>query len=337
MRNFILKLFILASAAGLPAAALAQDIHFSQFFETPLYRNPALAGIVDGDIRVQSVYRSQWNSAANAYKTVSLNAEYKLPVKNDDYVTLGLQVFHDRAGSTGLNTTHVLPALNYHKSLSTDRNRYLSFGFMGGLVQRTIDRSSIKTTSTYQTGYDGETALIPQYKYFDGSAGVSFNTQLGENERNNLVIGVAYHHFNKPRNSFYNDANSTVQAKWVYSADIKLAVNESAFVTMYSDHVRQGSYRETISGLLYGLKIGPYTETPDYILQAGAFLRWGDAVIPTLQMDYRPFAVSLSYDINISRLAAATNGRGGYELSVKYIGFLNRDNSSANAVRCPRF
>jgi hypothetical protein len=231
----------------------------------------------------------------------------------------------------------MLPALNYHKSLSADRNMYLSFGFMGGLVQRTIDRSSIKTTSTYQSGFDGETALVPQYKYFDGSAGVSFNTQLGENSMNNLVLGVAYHHFNKPKNSFFNDANIMVQAKWVYSADVKMAVNESAFVTIYNDHVRQGSYSETISGLLYGLKIGPYTETPDYVLQAGAFLRWGDAVIPALQLDYRPFAVSLSYDINISKLAAATNGRGGYELSVKYVGFLNRDNSSADAVRCPRF
>ena len=54
----------------------AQDIHFSQIFETPLLRNPALEGLFSGDIRVQTVYRSQWNSVTNAYSTSSANVEY---------------------------------------------------------------------------------------------------------------------------------------------------------------------------------------------------------------------------------------------------------------------
>jgi type IX secretion system PorP/SprF family membrane protein len=317
--------------------ARAQDLHFSQFFEAPLYRNPALAGIVNADIRVQTVYRSQWNSVANAYKTASLNAEYKLPVVNDDYITLGTQIFYDRAGSIGMKTIHVLPALNYHKSLSEDRNSYLSVGFMAGVVQRSIDRSRMKKTNSYTNGTDGESNLIPQYHYFDGSAGISYNTQIGQNEMNNLVVGVAYHHFNKPKSSFYNNYNVTVQPKWVYSADVKFSINESSFVTVYNDHTRQGSYSETLSGMMYGLNIGAYTENPDYTLQAGAFLRWGDAVIPTLQLDYRPFTVSLSYDVNISRLTISSYGRGGFELSLKYAGFLNRESSTSETMRCPRF
>ncbi|HET9279065.1 MAG TPA: type IX secretion system membrane protein PorP/SprF, partial [Flavitalea sp.] len=42
-------------------SAKSQDLHLSQFFETPLLRNPALAGIFTGDVRVQAVYRDQWN------------------------------------------------------------------------------------------------------------------------------------------------------------------------------------------------------------------------------------------------------------------------------------
>jgi type IX secretion system PorP/SprF family membrane protein len=327
---FLMSLLNICSAA-------AQDIHFSQFFEAPLYRNPALAGIVNADVRVQTVYRSQWNSVANAYKTASLNAEYKLPVVNDDYITLGTQIFYDRAGSIGMKTIHVLPALNYHKSLSEDRNAYLSVGFMAGVVQRSIDRSQMKTTNSYTNGTDGESNLIPQYHYFDGSAGISYNTQIGQNEMNNLVVGVAYHHFNKPKSSFYNNYNVVVQPKWVYSADVKFSINESSFLTVYNDHTKQGSYSETLSGMMYGLNIGAYTENADYTLQAGAFLRWGDAVIPTLQLDYHPFTVSLSYDVNISRLTTSSYGRGGFELSLKYAGFLNRENSTSGAMRCPRF
>src|SRR3982751_5724788 len=101
----------------------AQDIHFSQFFEAPLLRNPSLAGIFSGDIRGQAVYRDQWNSITNAYKTGSMNAEYKVPIgKANDFVTAGLQILYDRAGTVSWVSTHILPALNYHKSLGVERN-----------------------------------------------------------------------------------------------------------------------------------------------------------------------------------------------------------------------
>ena len=55
----------------------SQDIHFSQFYDAPLMRNPSLAGIFTGDVRIQMVYRDQWRSVTNAYRSGSLNAEYK--------------------------------------------------------------------------------------------------------------------------------------------------------------------------------------------------------------------------------------------------------------------
>src|SRR5688572_28938134 len=174
----------------------AQDIHFSQFFEAPLLRNPALAGIFSGDIRLQAVYRTQWNSVTVPYQTGSLNGEYKLPVgANDDFLTVGGQILYDKAGSVALTSTHVLPALNYHKSLRSDKNMYLSLGFMAGWVQRRIDRSRITTDSQWEgTGYnpgagDGEMNLQNNYSYFDGSIGISFNSQLGTNENTNLFVG----------------------------------------------------------------------------------------------------------------------------------------------------
>src|ERR1700704_1861697 len=143
MKKLIKLLFVL-SLLCYCILVQGQDIHFSQFFEAPLLRNPSLAGIFTGDIRVQAVYRDQWNSVTNAYKTASLNAEYKNPIgKADDFITFGIQMHYDRAGTVGLTTMHVLPALNYHKSMSSSRNSYLSLGFMGGVVQRRIDRSKM--------------------------------------------------------------------------------------------------------------------------------------------------------------------------------------------------
>ncbi|MEO6404602.1 MAG: PorP/SprF family type IX secretion system membrane protein [Ferruginibacter sp.] len=322
----------------------AQDIHFSQIFETPILRNPALAGIFSGDVRIQSVYRSQWNSVTDAYKTVSMNGEYKIPVGNgDDFLTLGAQVLYDRAGTIALTSTHLLPAINYHKSLSAEKNMYISMAFMGGLVQRSIDRSKMTTNSQFNgTGYDGtlgtgETFTSPNYSYMDGSAGMSFNTQLGENVDNNLFLGVAYHHFNQAKKiSFYSSNEFEMKPKWVGSAGVRMSVTESSFITMQADYSQQGSYTETIAGVLYSWKLDD-VENPKYILHAGAYFRLKDAMIPVAKLECKPIAIAISYDANISPLKAASQGRGGFELSLSWQKYLDRYNSSRDAVRCPKF
>ena len=322
----------------LPFGSRAQDIHFSQFFEAPLLRNPSMAGIFTGDIRVQAVYRDQWNSVTQAYKTASLNAEYKMPVgKADDFLTIGIQTLHDRAGTVSWVSTHILPALNYHKSLSVDRNSYLSLGFMGGPVQRRFDRSKMTTNSMYDGLGDGETFVEPKLSYIDVAVGMSYNTQLNENSENNMFLGFAYHHLNKPNNSFYRDASAQVEPKWVASAGVRFSVTPASYITLQGDHSRQAKFVETIAGALYGIKIGPQLDHPLYTLHGGAFLRWNDALIPVIKVDYSPFSVSFSYDVNISKLKTSSLGRGGFELGISYVGFTQRDNSSINAVLCPKF
>jgi type IX secretion system PorP/SprF family membrane protein len=319
-------------------SAMAQDIHFSQFFEAPLLRNPSLAGIYTGDVRVQAVYRDQWRSVTNAYKTASLNGEYKMPVgKGDDFLTLGLQMLYDRAGTVAFTTTHVLPALNFHKSLSENRNSYLSLGFMAGMVQRSIDRSKMTTNSQYEGQGDGEPLLNNQFTHFDGAVGMSFNTQLNENENNNIFVGVAYHHFTKPMASFYRDPTIDRFPKIVASAGVKFSVTEASYLTLQGDFSTQRDFKETIAGALYGVKLGDDLDKPLYTIHGGAFLRWNDAVIPVVKVDYNPFSFSLSYDANISKLKTSSMGRGGFELGISYIGFLDRERSAIKALHCPRF
>ena len=82
--------------------------------------------------------------------------------------------------------------------------------------------------------------------------------------------------------------------------------------------------------------LGPDWEKPDYVIHLGAFYRWNDALIPILKLDYNPFSVAFSYDVNISPLKLSSYGRGGFELSVTYIGW-SRRRSAVDAMFCPRF
>jgi len=316
--------------------AKAQDIHFSQFFETPLLRNPSLAGIFTGDVRVQAVYRDQWNSVTNAYRTGSVNGELKMPIgKSNDFITTGLQIMYDKAGTIGWTSTHVMPALNYHKSLSTDKNSYLSLGFMGGWIQRRFDPSKATTNSQYDNGGIGENFSNTQFSYLDGSVGMSYNSNLAYNPDNNFFIGAAYHHFNRPNQTFfYRNANIELEPKWVFSGGIKLGVADNAYMTILGDHSKQGGFSETVAGMMYGLKLGNDPVNPDYTIHAGTFLRLNDAIIPVVKLDYNPFTFSLSYDANISKLKPSSYGRGGFEISFSYIGFRK---SKGEYLLCPRF
>jgi hypothetical protein len=200
-----------------------------------------------------------------------------------------------------------------------------------------IDRAKMTTNMQYDGLGDGETFPSNQYTYLDGSLGMSFNTNISNDPADNMFIGAAYHHFNRPKNSFFRDPSLELNPKLVFSAGIRFGVTDYSYLTIQADHSRQGSFMESVGGALYGVKLGENPDKPLYTVHAGGFLRWNDAFIPVIKLDYNPFSIALSYDINISKLKPSSYGRGGFELSVSYIGFLNRDNSSINAVLCPRF
>jgi hypothetical protein len=166
---------------------------------------------------------------------------------------------------------------------------------------------------------------------------MSYNSQIGENPDNNIYVGAAYHHFNKATKiSFYGNPNYEMVPKWVGSFGLRMSVNEYSFFTLYGDYSKQGTYTETMGGALYSWRLDDI-EDPKYILHGGVLLRWKDAVIPVTKLDFKPFSVAFSYDANISQLKAASRGRGGYEVSISYQKSFDRNNSSADAVRCPRF
>ncbi len=214
---------------------------------------------------------------------------------------------------------------------------------MGGYVQRRIDRSKITTNNEFDgSGYnpslgDGETLTKFSYHYWDGSVGLSFNSSIAGSATDYYFIGLAYHHFNRPKNSFYQNPPVELNPKFVFSGGVRLSVNEVSYITLQSDYSKQGNYNETIGGITYSRKIGDDYSNPLYTIHFGGYLRWKDAFVPVLKLDYVPFSVAFSYDVNISELKAASQYRGGFEISFTYAGFLDRNNSTKNAVLCPKF
>lgn len=334
--NYLLAACFLMHCVGLNKLN-AQDLHFSQFYEAPLLRNPALAGLYEGDVRIQGIYRSQWGTISNPFQTGSINGEYKFAVgRGDDFLTVGGQVMYDKAGTIQLQTVQMLPMVNFHKSLSQAKNTYLSLGFMGGIVNRRLDRSRVTTNSQYDGFYyngslpDGET-FSSGYSYSDMSVGMSLNSTLGSEDQHTFFAGLAYHHVTKPLNSFYK--NISHLPKWVVSGGLKLNLDELTYITLNGDLSVQEPFKEVIAGGMLSKRLGE-SEGSNYTVHAGTYYRYNDALIPVIKFDVNKISIGLSYDINISNLASASRNRGGFELSLTYLASRPHEYP---VILCPRF
>ena len=87
--------------------------------------------------------------------------------------------------------------------------------------------------------------------------------------------------------------------------------------------VFQGPSHEITAGSLvrYELNAGSlYTLwTKESAIYFGGFYRFRDAVIIASYIDYDRLSLGLSYDINVSSLKTVSTGRGGFEISLRYI------------------
>ncbi|MGN6164963.1 MAG: PorP/SprF family type IX secretion system membrane protein [Flavisolibacter sp.] len=335
------KIVLIVITFSILKSSSAQDINFSQFYELPLLRNPALAGIYRGDVRVTTAFRNQWNSVTVPYKTQALGTELKFGISQNsyDFLSLGLQITNDVAGDSKMGKTQILPLLAYHKSVSSERDAYITLGFLGGVVQQRFDPSNLKFDDQFVGGAYSPTNPTRQtftntnVRYLDAAAGIKYSSVMGYDTK--YYIGGAYFHFTEPKVAFAQTNDIRLNKKFVFNAGLSAATSETDRVIFYLDYFMQGGNNQAQGGVLYKHDIIQEDDDETFSLSGGAFLRWNDAVIPVIKLDYYNWAVGLTYDVNISKLRTASQSRGGFELTLSYSNFLNIRNSSAEKVRCP--
>lgn len=340
------KLSIVLSAIMLQTAAYAQDIHFSQFYENAILRNPALTGIFSGDYKAGVNYRTQWSNISVPFQTMLASAETRIAVNREvgDYVSIGVSATYDRAGSINFTSMQVYPAINYNKVMADGRRSYLSVGFTGGYIQRAFDMSKATFSTQYinggydQTAATGENMRNVSMQAYDLGAGMSFNSTIGPTRNVNYYVGVAGYHVAKPKQTF-NDNGEVLRldTKWTGNLGVKASITNQIGVTVHANYTTQGPYTEMIAGALVSWRATNPEVSKSIILYGGAFVRFKDAWIPTVKIDYNQYSVTASYDFNTSGLRPATNGTAGYEISLFVRGRVKHRDGYRSSVACPRF
>ena len=318
-------------------SARGQDIHFSQFYETALLRNPSLVGLFAEDYKVSAQYRTQWASLSQPYRTMQLGFETHFPVGRDgkNYLAAGVQGYSDKAGRIAMATTGVYGSVSYNQSLSSNRITYLSLGFVGGTVSKRLDPSKMTFDNQYNGGGGTDGVDRPQLNYFDLGAGLSLNGSFDEEGNYTYVFGVGAYHFTKPSVTYFiADGAVPLAPRWTAQGATHLSLSDSWSTWVYADVSIQGKSREIIGGGL--LRWAPLNELAqrNIAISAGGFYRFGDAIAPTVKVEWRGQSLGASYDVNISELKVGTQMRGGLELSACFKGFWRQGYNDRKM--CPR-
>lgn len=318
----------------LSSAAMAQDVHFTQYFTSPLTLNPAQTGLVPDDIRVAANYRQQWSSvSSNPYTTATASfdmAMLKGKLPEGDALGIGGMFLYDKSGSGGLKNTTVGLSLAYHKGFGRDKLQHISVGAQAYLVQKNLDFQKLKfenqiDPATGQVLYQsGENFTNADLSYPDFNLGLMYTGKLSEHAT--AYAGLSYYHLTQPVESFLN-GNHQIHARTSAYLGGSFDMNENTVLYASALYQSQASATEVLLGAAVGFIMNPGHDleyTRNTIFYLGGWYRNADAVAPYVAIEWSKMRIGLTYDLNVSSFSQATRGNGGFELSLLFFGRINR-------------
>ena len=330
------KIFICISLfAFFQGKTIAQvDPHFSQFYAYPLWLNPGLTGVIDGDYRITSIYRNQWRNVTSPFTTMGLSAD----VATNKNLNIGANILRQSAGNCGYTYTNAYATIAYSGlRFGTENNQQITFGIQAGMLSRRFDISKLQFGDQWNpiTGYNpGATTadlLVSgnSSSVLDIGAGVSY-ADNSPGKKVNFFGGFGAFHLTKPEDPFVNGGTKkTLPVRYAFHAGASITVSDNASITPNVLYLQQGNAQEKMIGLYGKLKANEITD-----LLFGINYRFDDAISPYIGLGFQDFLLGLSYDVNNSELGKAVQGTNSFEISLTWTG--RKSGHPLRYLSCPR-
>ncbi len=335
-----IKRFVLAACTLLLFSlnSFSQDVHFSQYYFSPLSLNPANTGNYKGDFRFFGNYRSQWRDISKAFNTFSAGGDANFYPSNLNF-SGGLIFISDKSGGN-LVVNKIMPSFAFHHKLSGFN---MSYGVQPGFVMKSIDfySHSFPDQLNWNTGRfdntlpNSETNVVQRSNYFDINAGVVTSKRFGKFEPE---IGFAAFHLNKPKETFVSN-NNHLPIRQSYNVALSYYLNSTIILKAYSLYGYTSKVSDWVSGVNaeYILSKNSFFTNSVFagFMWRSGFKRNADAGIATVGMNYSHYTIGFSYDITFSRLKTAVAYKGAFEIALIYKARNSR--VSKKTIPCERY
>lgn len=314
----MISVFILLNTAF----SYAQDFHYSQFQYSPGNLGAGNTGAMNSDLRIAANHRRQWASVTVPYQTFSIGADHKL----ESYASIlknwsaGILINHDKAGDGALSILNASLSAAHRFLLDKDSVYSINLGVSAGFTQKSIDFSKL----TFDNQFDGDIYVAgsttgenpDNTKLSNADIGTGITLQKTTTQYN-LTIGMQMRHLNRPNQNMYNGEAVPQSIFSQYFAMLQYPLNNQIILQPAVQYSRQLKFAELVLGSEAKLIMKDET-TSRYAVIGGLFFRNKDAIIPSVAIEYNKFRIGFSYDLNISGLKTASNGKGGPEISLIY-------------------
>lgn len=305
----------------------AQDAHFSQYFASPLWTNPALTGQINGNVRLNALYRSQWNAFDQAYQTTSsFSADGRL-----GSFGLGLGVINQQGGGEyKFNTLTANVGGSYDIAFRSNTAQHLVVGVQAGIYNISTNGNAT-LGDQYVDGFGAIaepnedlnrlSLLSPDINFgllwFNGSSKTKFAP----------FVGASAFHLLQPYTSF--DKSQKLDMRFLVHGGVRYRAADNLDVIPHVMFNAQGTAYNGIAGcnVSYQL-IDTYTS-----IEGGVSYRLDDAIVPYVGATYKDISFGVSYDANFTYPSKIGARKNAFELSLTYI---NRRNEVKKQFICPR-
>lgn len=344
MKRYKILYIILLLSFVMPCS-FSQDLHFSQWFNSPLTTNPANTGFIpNADYRIGANYRSQYINVLSApYKTISLYGDVQLFRERleNAWIGAGGVILRDVAGSGNLTSTKIYGSLAYHQLIGY--KSLLTAGFNLGWANKHVDATKLRfpdqfnqSTGFFDAGIPSSVILTnPGTSYFDMQAGLNY--AYFPTDKIYVNGGISIHHINKPRETFFDNSNgfdNRLSPRYIGFINASIKLNDQVIVNPMGYYSNQAKASEFVIGSSFNYNLSGDGTTQ---VLGGAYYRSGDAIIPMLGFQWNNFRMTFTYDVTTSALKGYNGGRGATEFSLVKEGFYNENGGTLRQSLCPQF
>lgn len=323
------KVFIFFSTLAL-GTVFGQDIHFSQYYMGPQLINPAGFGALNS-FEAGLQYKGQWNSFTNGYTSMAafVNKSFRKEANvntSKAYLSAGLNVVYDKAGSTSL--THFKAELPVNVTKRISSSSFLTAGLYIGYGQLAANAGSFTwgnqfDGSSYNSSLSSNEATVGQtHSYLDCGVGLS-HVAVKKGVEQNLplnVFGFSVSHLNQPNYSLYGSGGALgMRVNFYDYCNLYLANSPLSIVPSVLVQYQSKAYELVLGAALKRMFRDANDPKKTKSASVGVLYRMSDVCALNCMLEMNNFNFGINYDFNVSKLITSSRSFGGAELSLKMV------------------
>lgn len=325
MRNYTI-IFILFL---LPWSELmAQELSFSQFFNTKQYFNPVDVASFEGH-DAYLIYRSQWQGLQDPFTEMQFSTSHAILRDGDPEQHIagyGIEYHTFNTGQNNLNNSGLSASLGYNLYLSSEKTNKLKFGLKLGYLMKSINNSNLTWGNQFVAGqgYDPnqstETTFTESAGAFTVGAGIGYyHNHKSDHDESPMSYHLKFAVLNINEPTYTLTGAKDVTEMFITS--------EFGFHYLFHEKVLLGtdilymkqSNNELINpalNLSYIINDSPENNVTPTWIKIGTSYRLDNAIVGLVGFGNGIYRIHFSYDAAANGLNETNIGFNAYEISL---------------------